>query len=110
LVLRGRQDIERDYWIRIIRKFQPYYPDSNDNIAKQYYGGVKKEKTGEDEALRVIRVWVAARQNRHFDEEFLHSFYGKIHVTSDDDNLVSPDETRAPILIPWFTVRIVEVD
>jgi len=103
--------MDRDYWTRSIRKwFKPYHPESNDYIAKQYYGGEKKSKTGEDEGLRSIRVWVAARRSRHFDEEILHSFYGKILVIGDDDNPILVDETRAPIIIPWFTIRFVEVD
>ena len=64
----GGLTMDRDYWTRSIRKwFQPYNPDSNENVGKQYYGGVKKGKTGEDEGLRSIRVRVAARRTRHFD-------------------------------------------
>ena len=48
--------------------------------------------------------------NIRFDEEFLHDFYGKILVIGDEDNLVLLDESRAPRLIPWFTIRFVEVD
>jgi hypothetical protein len=103
--------MDRDYWTRSIRKwFQPYHPDGNENVAKQYYAGAKKSKSREDEGLRSIRVWIGARRPRHFEEEFLHSFYGKILVLGDEDNLVLLDETRAPILIPWFTIRFVEVD
>jgi len=102
--------MDRDYWTRSIRKwFQPYQPQSNDNVAKSYFGGTKKNKAGEDE-LRSIRVWVGTRRSRHFDEESLHSFYGKILVLGDEDNLVLMDESRAPIIIPRFTIRFVEVD
>ena len=103
--------MDRDHWTRSIRKwFQPYHPDSNENTGKQYYGGVKKGKAGEDEGLHAIRVWIGARRTRHFEEEFLHNFYGKILVIGDEDNLVLLDETRAPIIIPWFTIRFIEVD
>ena len=113
--------MDRDYWRRSIRKwFKPYKydnsnrkkPESTEEEAAEYYGGVEKDGTYKKEGdLRGIRVWVASRHLKgDVDEAPLHSFYGNILAIGDDDNLDLFDSTRAPTLIPWFTVRFIEVN
>ena len=108
--------MDRDYWRRSIKRwFKPHrLTDQNEACESQeeYSGGEKEDRSNPKRALRGIRVWVAAHRpgGRFEEEDRLHSFYGNILVIGEDDNLVLLDESRAPTLIPWFTVRYIEVD
>ena len=108
--------MDRDYWKRSIKKwFAPYKSnDSNlfgKNDGEHLFSGREVGGSNSGCELRRIRVWVTSHQQGPTFEKGTHlqSFDGNILYIGDDDNLVLFDAAMSPTLIPWFTVRFIEV-